>query len=399
MAFEEFIPPRRLLLGPGPSLVHPRVLRALSGPLVGHLDPAFLSLMNDIQFLLRMVFETDHRFTIAVSGTGSAGMEASIVNVVEPGDAVVVGINGVFGTRLASVVERCGGKTVPVEASWGECIEPGAIEQALIRSGPVKAVAIVHAETSTGVWQPLEEIAALCRRHDALFVVDAVTSLGGLPVGVDRVGIDVCYSGSQKCLSCPPGLSPFTMSERALDVIKGRRSRCPSWYLDMGLISEYWTEGSRAYHHTAPISMLYGLYEGLRLIEEEGLSARCKRHQTNSDALLAGLEVLGLVPLPSARRRLPMLNCIKVPAHIPEAEVRAKLLSSHDIEIGAGYGPLKGKVWRIGLMGESSTEANVLSLLNALEALFLEGGWLRTPGVALQAASRVYSRVSSGPEE
>ena len=322
-------------------------------------------------------------------------MEASIVNLVEPGDAVIVGINGIFGTRLASVVDRCGGKAIRVEAPWGECIEPDAIEHALVRSGPVKAVAIVHAETSTGAWQPLEDIGALCRRHDALFVVDAVTSLGGLAVGVDRLGIDVCYSGTQKCLSCPPGLSPFTMSERALAAVKARRLPCQSWYLDMGLIAEYWTESSRAYHHTAPISMLYGLREALRLIEEEGLSARYKRHQINSNALLAGLEVLGLVPLPPAGRRLPMLNCVMVPAQIPEADIRARLLSQYGIDIGGGLGPLKGKVWRIGLMGESSTEANVLTLLNALEALFLEGGWLSTPGVALQAASRVYSQVSS----
>lgn len=395
MTLQEFIPPRRLLLGPGPSLVHPRVLRALSTPLLGHLDPVFLTVMNDIQSSLRMIFETEHRFTIAISGTGSAGMEASIVNLVEPGDAVIVGINGIFGTRLASVVDRCGGKAIRVEAPWGECIQPDAIEHALVRSGPVKAVAIVHAETSTGAWQPLEDIGALCRRHDALFVVDAVTSLGGLAVGVDRLGIDVCYSGTQKCLSCPPGLSPFTMSEQALAAVKARRLPCQSWYLDMGLIAEYWTESSRAYHHTAPISMLYGLREALRLIEEEGLSARYKRHQINSNALLAGLEVLGLVPLPPAGRRLPMLNCVMVPAHIPEADIRARLLSQYDIDIGGGLGPLKGKVWRIGLMGESSTEANVLTLLNALEALFLEGGWLSTPGVALQAASRVYSQVSS----
>lgn len=395
MTLQEFIPPRRLLLGPGPSLVHPRVLRALSTPLLGHLDPVFLTIMNDIQSSLRMIFETEHRFTIAISGTGSAGMEASIVNLVEPGDAVIVGINGIFGTRLASVVDRCGGKAIRVEAPWGECIQPDAIEHALVRSGPVKAVAIVHAETSTGAWQPLEDIGALCRRHDALFVVDAVTSLGGLAVGVDRLGIDVCYSGTQKCLSCPPGLSPFTMSEQALAAVKARRLPCQSWYLDMGLIAEYWTEGSRAYHHTAPISMLYGLREALRLIEEEGLSARYKRHQINSNALLAGLEVLGLVPLPPAGRRLPMLNCVMVPAHIPEADIRARLLSQYDIDIGGGLGQLKGKVWRIGLMGESSTEANVLTLLNALEALFLEGGWLSTPGVALQAASRVYSHVSN----
>jgi len=343
---------------------------------------------------LRAVFETGHRFTIAISGTGSAGMEASIVNVVEPGDAVIVGINGVFGTRLASVVERCGGKAIRLEAPWGTCIEPEAVEQALVRSSPVKAVVIVHAETSTGVLQPLEDISALCRRHDALFVVDAVTSLGGIPVGVDRLGIDVCYSGTQKCLSCPPGLSPFTMSERARAAVKTRRSPCQSWYLDMALIAEYWAEGSRAYHHTAPISMLYGLREALRLVEEEGLPARFKRHQINSDALLAGLEPLGLAPLASVGRRLPMLNCVRIPSHIPEADIRARLLSQYGIEIGGGLGSLKGKVWRIGLMGESSSEANVLTLLNALEALFLEGGWLGTPGLALQAASRVYSQAA-----
>ena len=393
MALRYFIPPHRLLLGPGPSLVHPRVLRALSAPLLGHLDPAFLGVMNDIQVLLRLVFQTDNRFTIALSGTGSAGMEASIVNLVEPGDAVIVGINGVFGTRLASIVERSGGKVIRVEAPWGTCIEADAVEQALARSGPVKAVAIVHAETSTGLWQPLEEIAILCRQHQALFVVDAVTSLGGIPVDVDRVGIDVCYSGAQKCLSCPPGLSPLTMSERALTAVNQRRTPCQSWYLDLGLIDGYWTEGTRAYHHTAPISMLYALREALRLVEEEGLPARFHRHQLNSEALLAGLDALGLIPLPPAGRRLPMLNCVTIPAHIPEADVRSQLLTQYGIEIGGGLGPLKGKVWRIGLMGESSTEAHVLTLLNALEALFIEGGWLQTPGVALQAASKVYSHV------
>ncbi len=395
MPVQNFTPPRRLLLGPGPSMVHPRVLRALSMPLIGHLDPAFLGVMNDIQTLLRVVFQTNNRFTIAVSGTGSAGMEASIVNIVEPGDAVIVGVNGVFGTRWASVVERCGGKAIRVEAPWGQIIDPAAIEQALSRSGPVKAVAIVQAETSTGAWQPLEPIANLCRTHDALFLVDAVTSLGGIPVEIDRWGIDVCYSGTQKCLSCPPGLSPFTLSDRALASIKARRSPCQSWYFDMTLIADYWAEGTRAYHHTAPISMLYALREALRLVEEEGLPARFARHQLNSEALLAGLAQLGLLPLPQAGHRLPMLTCVTVPPHIPEAEIRMNLLSTYGIEIGGGLGPLKGKVWRIGLMGESSTEAHVLTLLNALEELFIRRGWFSTPGVALQAAARVYSRIAS----
>lgn len=395
MPLKNFIPPRRLLLGPGPSMVHQRVLRALSTSLIGHLDPAFLALMDDIQALLRVLFQTKNRFTIAVTGTGSAGMEASIANIVEPGDTVVIGVNGLFGTRLATIVERCGGKTILIEAPWGQIIEADALEAILRRSGPVKAVAIVHAETSTGVWQPLEPISRLCRDHDTLFIVDAVTSLGGAPVEVDRLGIDVCYSATQKCLSCPPGLSPFTLSDRAMAAIRARRLPCQSWYLDMALIANYWAEGSRAYHHTAPISMLYALREALRLVEEEGLPARFARHRRNGEALIAGLIELGLLPLPPIGHRLPMLTCVTVPDPIPEAKIRADLLSIYGIEIGGGLGPLKGKVWRIGLMGESSTEAHVLTLLNALEDLFIRGGWLSTPGIALRAAARVYGRTAS----
>ncbi len=388
---EHFVAPRRLLLGPGPSMVHPRVLQAMATPLVGHLDPTFLRVMNDIQTLLRRVFSTTNQFTIAVSGTGSAGMEAAVVNVVEPGDAVIVGINGVFGTRLAAIVERCGGKAIRVEVPWGQVIEPDTITAALRQSSPVKAVALVHAETSTGAWQPLEPISTLCRQYNALLIVDAVTSLGGIPVEVDRWGIDVCYSATQKCLSCPPGLAPLTLSERALSVVKTRRSPCQSWYLDLSLIADYWTEHNRAYHHTAPISMLYALREALRLIEEEGLPARFARHRLNSHALLAGLMALGLDPLPPPDRRLPTLTCVTIPAHIDEAAVRSQLLETFGIEIGGGLGPLKGKVWRIGLMGESSTEANVLTLLNALEEIGIRSGWVLTPGIALQAAAQTYS--------
>jgi alanine-glyoxylate transaminase / serine-glyoxylate transaminase / serine-pyruvate transaminase len=388
----EFLPPPRLLLGPGPSIVHPRVLRAMATPLLGHLDPAFLSIMNDIQTGLRQVFATANPFTIALSGTGSAGMEAAIVNLVEPGDSVIVGINGVFGTRLATVVERCGGNAIRVESPWGQIIEPEALEAALQRSGPVKAVALVQAETSTGAWQPLHAIGELCRRHDTLFLVDAVTSLAGLPVEVDQWGIDLCYAGTQKCLSCPPGLAPITLSDRALTAIKQRRTPCQSWYLDLSLIAEYWADGSRAYHHTAPISMLYALREALRLVEEEGLPARFARHQRNSHALVAGLRALGFHPLSPAQHRLPMLCCVTVPPHIDEAAVRSELLQTFGIEIGGGLGPLKGKVWRIGLMGESSTEAHVLTLLHAIEGLLgSRSGWATSPGVALQAASRVYS--------
>lgn len=388
---QDFLPPRRLLLGPGPSLVHPRVLRAMAAPLLGHLDPLFLGVMDDIQSLLRRTFATANRFTIAISGTGSAGMEAAVVNLVEPGDTVVVGINGVFGTRLATLVERCGGKAIRVEAPWGRIIEPEAIASALQRSGPVKAVALVHAETSTGVWQPIEPVGRLCRDHHALFIVDTVTSLGGAPVEVDRWGIDACYSATQKCLSCPPGLSPFTLSDRAVDAMRNRRTSCQSWYLDMALIADYWGEQTRAYHHTAPISMLYALREALRLVEEEGWAVRYARHRLNSEALIAGLAALGFDPLPLPDARLPMLSCVSLPERIDEAAVRARLLKTYGIEIGGGLGPLKGKVWRIGLMGESSTEANVLTLLNALEEIGIQSGWISTPGAALQAAARVYS--------
>lgn len=387
---QDFIPPRRVLLGPGPSTVHPRVLNAMGTPLIGHLDPAFLSLMNDVQTLLRQTFATENPFTIAISGTGSAGMEAAIVNLVEPGDAVVVGVNGIFGTRLATIVERCGGKAIRIESPWGRIIEPDAIEAAIRNVGSVKAVAIVHAETSTGAWQPLEPIGKICREHNVLYIADAVTSLGGVPVEVDRWGIDACYSATQKCLSCPPGLAPFTLSQRAVSVMKERRTPCSSWYLDMSLVAEYWSDRSRAYHHTAPISMLYALREALRLVEEEGNAVRYARHQLNGDALTAGLMAIGFNPLPAEGQRLPMLSCVTVPDHIDEAAVRAQLLDRFGIEIGGGLGPLKGKVWRVGLMGESCTEDNVLTLLNALEELGIRAGWVSTPGLSLQAATEVY---------
>jgi len=278
-----------------------------------------------------------------------------------------------------------------VEVPWGQVIEPDSLSAVLQRSGPVKAVILVQAETSTGAWQPIEPIGHLCRQYDALLIIDAVTSLGGMPVEVDRWGIDVCYSATQKCLSCPPGLAPLTLSPRALSILKARRSPCPSWYFDLSLIADYWAEQSRAYHHTAPISMIYALREALRLVEEEGLPARWARHQLNSRALVEGLMALGLNPLPSPDRRLPTLVCVTVPAHIDETAVRAELLRRFGIEIGGGLGPLKGTVWRIGLMGESSTEANVLTLLNAIEEIGIQRGWVSTPGAGLQAAAHVYS--------
>jgi alanine-glyoxylate transaminase/serine-glyoxylate transaminase/serine-pyruvate transaminase len=392
----EFSPPPRLLLGPGPSMVHPRVLRAMATPLLGHLDPDFLQLMDDVQQMLRNVFRTTNRFTIAVSGTGSAGMEAALVNLIEPGDPVVVGVNGLFGARMAAIVDRCGGKLIRVEAPWGKIIEPHDIRKALSRSGPVKIVALVHAETSTGVSQPLEDIATLCRDHGSLLVVDAVTSLGGLPLNVDGWGIDACYSGTQKCLSCPPGLAPLTMNEHALAVIRSRKTPCQSWYLDLSLVAEYWTEGKRAYHHTAPISMLYALREALRLVEEEGLAARFARHKLNSAALMAGLASLGLRPFAEEHHRLPTLNCVTLPTQVEDAPVRASLLQEFGIEIGGGLGSLQGKVWRIGLMGESSTRTNVLTLLSSLEEIFLRRAWIARAGIALDAASQLYLSPSQG---
>lgn len=372
-------------------MVHPRVLKALGTPLIGHLDPAFLALMDEVQDLLRRTFRTRNRLTIAVSGTGSAGMEAALVNLIEPGEHAIVGVNGVFGSRMAAIVERCGGVPIRLEAPWGRIVEPGAVKAALDGSGPVKAVALVHAETSTGVHQPLEEVGRLCREHGALFVVDAVTSLGGVPLEVDAWGIDVCYSGTQKCLSCPPGLAPLTVSDRALAAIRNRKGPCQSWYLDLGLVADYWTEGKRAYHHTAPISMLYGLREALRLVHEEGLEARIARHRLNSAALLAGLEAVGLPPFAQEGHRLASLVCVRIAQPIDDAVVRTGLLTDYGIEIGGGLGPLQGKVWRIGLMGESSSQDNVLHLLGALEAIFLRRGWLARPGAALEAASRVFA--------
>ena len=372
-------------------MVHPRVLHALSLPLVGHLDPIFLGLMNEIQALLRETFQTENEFTIALSGTGSAGMEAVIANLVEPGDRVIVGVNGIFGTRLATMVDRHGGTALSLEAPWGTTIALDLLQERLSHSGPVKAVVLVQAETSTGTWQPLEEVGSLCQDYDALLIVDAVTSLGGVPVEVDAWGIDACYSGTQKCLSCPPGLAPLTLSQKAVRAIQKRRLPCRSWYLDLSLIAEYWADRTRTYHHTAPISMLYGLREALRLVHEEGLAARIARHQMNSHALLAGLHTLGLSSLPSAGHRLPMLNCVTLPDRIDDELVRARLLKEYGIEIGGGLGSLRGRVWRIGLMGESSRQAHVMTLLNALEEIFTCQGWLTHPGLAVQAADDVYT--------
>ena len=380
--------PARILMGPGPSNVSPRVLRAMSMPLVGHLDPTFVELMEEVKELLRYVFQTQNEVTIPVSGTGSAGMETCLVNLIEPGDPVLVCVNGLFGERMCDIVTRIGGELGRLDAEWGSIIEPDQVRKAL-SGGEVKLVAIVHAETSTGVLQPLEEIGQMVREYGALLVVDAVTSLGGHPVKTDEWQIDACYSGTQKCLSCPPGLSPVTFSERAMNRVQSRRTPVQSWYLDMGLLFNYWGQ-ERAYHHTAPISANYALREALRLIREEGLEARYARHQLNQTALVAGLEAMGLELLVEESFRLWSLTTVKVPDGVSDARVRGKLLADYSIEIGGGLGPLKGLVWRIGLMGESSSRNNVMLLLLALEEMLRQEGSKIKPGAGTRAAGDVY---------
>jgi alanine-glyoxylate transaminase/serine-glyoxylate transaminase/serine-pyruvate transaminase len=383
-------PPARVLLGPGPSTVGPRVLRAMSIPLVGHLDPSFLRIMDETKRLLQFVFQTRNELTIPISGTGSAGMEACLVNLLEPGDEAVVCINGVFGTRMADIVERCGATLVKVEAPWGRVVEPADVAAALKRSKHPKLVAIVHAETSTGAWQPIEEISTLAHDAGALLVVDTVTSLGGCPVRVDDWGIDACYSGTQKCLSCPPGLSPITFGPRALEVLRHRKTKVQSWYLDLTMIEKYWG-AERVYHHTAPITMNYALYEALRIIEEEGLEPRWARHQRNHEALKAGLAAIGLAIASQENHQLWTLNSVRIPDGVDDARVRGALLEEFNIEIGGGLGPLKGKTWRIGLMGESSSASNVLLVLSALERVLPRCGHAVNPGAAVTAAQRAYA--------
>lgn len=391
MPVSELNPPSRLLLGPGPSMVHPRVLRAMSVPLLGHLDPAFLGIMNDVQSQLREVLRTKNPFTIAISGTGSAGMEAALVNLLEPGDTAVICVAGVFGARMADIVERCGARLVKLETPWGQVTELSRIEEALRKNAPVKVVAVVHAETSTGAQQPMEGLGKLCHQHGALLVVDTVTSLGGVPVEVDAWEADAVYSGTQKCLSCPPGLAPLTLSPRALDAVKARKTKCRSWYLDCSMIADYWAEGKRAYHHTAPISMVYALRESLRIVLEEGLEARFARHRRHSAALMAGAATLGCAPQAQEGHRLPSLNCIQAPAGVEEAPIRKAVLLENGIEIGGGLGPLAGKVWRIGLMGESSRQENVLAVLAALEQQLRKAGRPVKTGAATAAALEVYA--------
>lgn len=392
-----FSTPLRVLLGPGPSNVHTRVLRALSQPLVGHLDPVFLALMEEIQSLLRYAFRTENKLTIPVSGTGSAGMEACFVNLLEPGDKVLIGVNGVFGTRMMDVARRCGAEAIAVEAEWGRVVEPEAMLSALGSHPDAKAVCLIHAETSTGAWQPLEEIGAALAATDTLFIVDAVTSLAGAPLDVDEWKIDACYSGTQKCLSCPPGLAPVTFGDKALHALRGRKAAVQSWYLDLSMLEKYWGD-ERVYHHTAPVSMNFALAEALRLVREEGLERRWSRHQRHHEALGAGLAAIGLPLTAQEGRRLWMLNSVAIPDGIDDAEVRSELLRDYAIEIGGGLGPLKGKVWRIGLMGESSTQANIVLVLTALERALRDRGRQIEPGTGVRAAAKVFAETTGNTQ-
>ena len=365
-------PPTRLLMGPGPSNVSPSVLAAMSLPLVGHLDPVFVKLMEEVKAMLREVFITTNEMTFPISGTGSAGMEFCCVNLIEPGDEVIIGVNGVFGTRMVDVAERCGARVTKVEAPWGQIIEPAQIAAALEKCKP-KVVAVVHAETSTGALTPVEEISRLAHNAGALMVLDTVTSLGGCPERLDEWGIDAVYSGTQKCLSCPPGLSPVSLSPRALQVATSRKTKVQSWYLDVNLLASYWGQ-DRVYHHTAPISMNYALHEALRLALVEGLPARWARHERNHKALKAGLAAMGLEIASQPGHQLWQLNAVRVPAGVDEAAVRRRLLNDFNIEVGAGLGPLKGKIWRIGLMGETSNPTNVCACLSALGQILNDAG-------------------------
>ncbi|TEU17896.1 MAG: alanine--glyoxylate aminotransferase family protein [Anaerolineales bacterium] len=387
--FQDLKPSPRVLLGPGPSNVHPRVLRAMATPLLGYLDPEFLVIMDEIKELLRYVFQTENDLTLPISGTGTAGMEASLYNIIEPGDRVVVVVKGFFGERICDMAERCGAQVKRIEVEWGRIVEPEQVKAAL-KDGGVKVVALVHAETSTGVLQPLEEISQMVHEHEAFLLVDAVTSLGGHPVKVDDRGIDICYSGSQKCLACPPGLAPITFNNRAAEAMRNRKSKGQSWYLDMTMVEKYWGQ-ERAYHHTAPITMNYALREALLLIFEEGLEARFERHRLNHQALLAGLQAMGLEPFAQAGHRLWTLNTVRVPKSVEDARIRRRLLDEFSIEIGGGLGPVKGQIWRIGLMGYSSSKQNVLLCLGALETVFREEGYQLAAGAGVAAATEVYS--------
>lgn len=387
MTITSFQPPARTLMGPGPSDVHPRILQALGRPTLGHLDPLFVGMMDELKQLLKYAFNTKNELTLPISAPGSAGMEACFANLVEPGDTVVVCINGVFGMRMRENVTRMGGIAVAVEGEWGQPVDVEQVKACLQAHPEAKVVAFVHAETSTGALSDAKALCALAREHGCLSIVDAVTSLGGVELRVDDWGIDAIYSGSQKCLSCTPGLSPVSFSDAAVEAIKARKHPVQSWFLDMNLILGYWGEGGkRAYHHTAPVNALYGLHESLVMLQEEGLENAWSRHSTMHRALAAGLESLGIRFVVDADSRLPQLNSVYIPDGVDDAAVRQQLLAEHNLEIGAGLGDFAGKVWRIGLMGYSAREENIRLLLTALAGAMQAQGYDCDVDAALAAA-------------
>lgn len=390
MTISSFHPPVRTLMGPGPSDVHPRILEAMARPTIGHLDPFFVGMMDEMKALLQYAFQTKNELTLPVSAPGSAGMETAFVNLISPGDTVIVCINGVFGGRMKENVERVGATPVIVQDAWGQPVDPQKVEDALKAHPGAKAVAFVQAETSTGANSDVEAIARLAHAHGALVIVDAVTSLGGSPLKVDAWQVDAIYSGSQKCLSCTPGLSPVSFSEHAVEIIKNRKTKVQSWFLDLSLVMSYWGGGAkRAYHHTAPINALYGLHEALVMLKEEGLENAWKRHQDLHLALRAGFEAMGLGLIVPETARLPQLNAVAIPAGVDDARVRATLLNRYNLEIGAGLGDLAGKIWRFGLMGHSATPKNVVFCLAALEATLTELDAPIERGIAVAAAQKV----------
>ncbi len=389
----ELQPSTRLLLGPGPSSVHPRVLQAMTLPVMGHLDPDFFHVMNDIGEMLREVYHTSNTMTLPVSATGTGAMEAACVNILEPGDTMVVCRNGYFGVRLGNIAERCGARVFEVDAPWGSPVDPQALDDELSGHSRVKAVGVVHAETSTGVLTPLPDILDVIRKHGAVSIVDAVTSLGGHDMQVDEWGIDVCYSGTQKCLGAPPGLAPITLSEAAMQVVRTRETPVQSFYFNLQDLESYWGS-NRSYHHTAPISMTYALREALRMMMEEGIYNRIDRHARAAAALRAGLEALGLELLADPEYRLNPLTTVQIPDGIDDATVRSTLLNDHGIEIGGGLGEFRGKAWRIGLMGDSARDRNVLALLSALEQILNDSGYEVAYGSSLAAAQRAIATFS-----
>ena len=390
MSITSFNPPVRTLMGPGPSDVHPRVTGAMARPCIGHLDPAFVGMMDEVKQMLQYAFQTKNELTIPVSAPGSAGMETAFQNLLEHGDKVIICQNGVFGGRMKEVVERCGATAIMVEDDWGKPVDPNKVKDAFKANQDVKVLAFVHAETSTGARSDAETLCKIAHDNDALALVDAVTSLGGSELKVDDWGIDAIYSGSQKCLSCTPGISPVSFSERAIEIITSRKSRVQSWFLDTNLVMGYWgPNAKRAYHHTAPVNALYALHESLVMLQDEGLENSWARHKKNHLALRAGLEAMGLSFIVDEEYRLSQLNSVTIPDGIDEAEVRSRLLNQFNLEIGAGLGALAGKVWRIGLMGHSSRAENIFLCLSALEAVMADMGADINTGVALSAAQTV----------